>query len=220
MFFRHLKNVLSREDNSKTKLRCLEDVLRQLGSPPVDYFSGRGAPCIQNLFYAGCFRLFLAQSRSLYIVSFLLQLAPSRFRLFLARCRSFQVLFCSLQVVLGCFLLVAGRFRPFLARCSSFQVISCSLQVVSDRFLFVIGCFRTFQVVLGRFRSFRVSVSTVFSQYFLVTSRKVMKTREAPDVWRLYKNMNCAFPLMILLNSLYFSTKQFFPQKSLVYQTV
>ena len=124
------------------------------------------------------------------------------------------------QVVSGCFLLVVGRFRPFLARCSSFQVISCSLQVVSDRFLFVIGCFRTFQVVLGRFRSFRVSVSTVFSQYFLVTSRKVMKTREAPDVWRLYKNMNCAFPLMILLNSLYFSTKQFFPQKSLVYQTV
>ena len=124
------------------------------------------------------------------------------------------------QVVSGCFLLVVGRFRPFLARCSSFQVISCSLQVVSDRFLFVIGCFRTFQVVLGRFRSFRVLVSTVFSQYFLVTSRKVMKTREAPDVWRLYKNMNCAFPLMILLNSLYFSTKQFFPQKSLVYQTV
>ena len=124
------------------------------------------------------------------------------------------------QVVSGCFLLVVGRFRPFLARCSSFQVISCSLQVVSDRFLFVIGCFRTFQVVLGRFRSFRVSVSTVFSQYFLVTSRKVMKTREAPDVWRLYKNMNCAFPLMILLNSLYFCTKQFFPQKSLVYQTV
>ena len=124
------------------------------------------------------------------------------------------------QVVSGCFLLVVGRFRPFLARCSSFQVISCSLQVVSDRFLFVIGCFRTFQVVLGRFRSFRVLVSTVFSQYFLVTLRKVMKTREAPDVWRLYKNMNCAFPLMILLNSLYFSTKQFFPQKSLVYQTV
>ena len=124
------------------------------------------------------------------------------------------------QVVSGCFLLVVGRFRPFLARCSSFQVISCSLQVVSDRFLFVIGCFRTFQVVLGRFRSFRVLVSTVFSQYFLVTSRKVMKTREAPDVWRLYKNMNCAFPLMILLNSLHFSTKQFFPQKSLVYQTV
>ena len=189
MFFRHLKNVLSREDNSKTKLRYLEDVLRQLGSPPVDYFSGRGTPCIQNLFYAGCFRLFLAQSRLLCIVSFFLQLVPSRFRLFLARCRSFQV-------------------------------ISCSLQVVSDRFLFVIGCFRTFQVVLGRFRSFRVLVSTVFSQYFLVTSRKVMKTREAPDVWRLYKNMNCAFPLMILLNSLYFSTKQFFPQKSLVYQTV
>ena len=124
------------------------------------------------------------------------------------------------QVVSGCFLLVVGRFRPFLARCSSFQVISCSLQVVSDRFLFVIGCFRTFQVVLGRFRSFRVLVITVFSYYFLVNSRKVMKTREAPDVWRLYKNMNCAFPLMILLNSLYFSTKQFFPQKSLVYQTV
>ena len=31
MFFRHLENVLSRPDNSKTKLRCLEDVLRQLG---------------------------------------------------------------------------------------------------------------------------------------------------------------------------------------------
>ena len=31
MFFRHLKNVLSRQDNSKTNLRCLEDVLRWLG---------------------------------------------------------------------------------------------------------------------------------------------------------------------------------------------
>ena len=31
MFFRHLKNVLSRQDNSKTNLRCLEDVLRRLG---------------------------------------------------------------------------------------------------------------------------------------------------------------------------------------------
>ena len=31
MFFRHLKNVLSRPDNSRTKLRCLEDALRRLG---------------------------------------------------------------------------------------------------------------------------------------------------------------------------------------------
>ena len=31
MFFRHLKNVLSRQDSSKTKLRCLEDVLHRLG---------------------------------------------------------------------------------------------------------------------------------------------------------------------------------------------
>ena len=31
MFFRHLKNILSRQDNSKKNLRCLEDVLRRLG---------------------------------------------------------------------------------------------------------------------------------------------------------------------------------------------
>ena len=31
MSFRHLKNVLSRQDNSKTKVRCLEDVLCRLG---------------------------------------------------------------------------------------------------------------------------------------------------------------------------------------------
>ena len=31
MFFWHLKNVLLRQDSSKIKLRCLEDVLRQLG---------------------------------------------------------------------------------------------------------------------------------------------------------------------------------------------
>ena len=131
------------------------------------------------------------------------QVALYRFFLSLACSKSFQVVSCSLQVVSGRFLLVVAPFKLFLARYRSFQIDSCSLQVV-----------------LGRFRSFRVLVITVFSQYFLVTSRKVMKTREAPDVWRLYKNMNCAFPLMILLNSLYFSTKQFFPQKSLVYQTV
>ena len=32
MFFRDLKNVLSRQDNSKTNLRCLEDVLHRLGN--------------------------------------------------------------------------------------------------------------------------------------------------------------------------------------------
>ena len=32
MFFRHLKNVLSRQDNWKTNLRCLEDVLHRLGN--------------------------------------------------------------------------------------------------------------------------------------------------------------------------------------------
>ena len=131
------------------------------------------------------------------------QVALYRFFLPLACSKSFQVVSCSLQVVSGRFLLVVAPFKLFLARYRLFQIDSCSLQVVSERF-----------------RSFRVLVSTVFSQYFLVTSRKVMKTSEAPDVWRLYKNMNCAFPLMILLNSLYFSTKQFFPQKSLVYQTV
>ena len=31
MFLRHLKNVLSRQGNSKTKLRCLDDVLHRLG---------------------------------------------------------------------------------------------------------------------------------------------------------------------------------------------
>ena len=31
MFLRYLKNVLSRQDSSKTKVRCLEDVLRRLG---------------------------------------------------------------------------------------------------------------------------------------------------------------------------------------------
>ena len=150
--------------------------------------------------------------------------------------RFISFLSCSslLQVVSGCFLLVVGRFKSFFARCRLFQVVSCSLQVVSGRFLLVVAPFKLFlaryrsfqidscslQVVLGRFRSFRVLVITVFSQYFLVTSRKVMKTREAPDFWGLHKNMNCAFPLMILLNSLYFCTKQFFPQKSLVYQTV
>ena len=30
MFFRHLKNVLSRQDNSKTNLRCLKEVLSRL----------------------------------------------------------------------------------------------------------------------------------------------------------------------------------------------
>ena len=32
MSFKHLKNVLSRQGNSKTKVRCLEDVLRRLGN--------------------------------------------------------------------------------------------------------------------------------------------------------------------------------------------
>ena len=32
MIFRHLKNVLFRQNNSKTKFICLEDVLRRLGS--------------------------------------------------------------------------------------------------------------------------------------------------------------------------------------------
>ena len=31
MFFRHLDIVFSRQDNSKTKIRCLEDFLCQLG---------------------------------------------------------------------------------------------------------------------------------------------------------------------------------------------
>ena len=31
IFFRHIKNVLSRQDNSKTKLRCFDNVLHQLG---------------------------------------------------------------------------------------------------------------------------------------------------------------------------------------------
>ena len=138
-------------------------------------------------------------------------------------CRLFQVVPCSEQVALY-------RFFLALACSKSFQVVSCSLQLLSSYFLLVIGRFRSiivryrlFQVVSGRFRSFHVVPrfsKYVFSQYFLVTSRKVMKTREAPDFWGLHKNMNCAFPLMILLNSLYFSTKQFFPQKSLVYQTV
>ena len=149
MFFRHLKNVLSREDNSKTKLRCLEDVLRQLVSPPVDYFSGRGTPCIQNLFYAGCFRLFLAQSRLLCIVSFFLQLVPSRFRLFLARCRSFQAVSCSLQLLSSYFLLVIGCFRSILVRYRLFQNVS--------------GRFRSFQVV-PRFSKY--SLQLVFFSYF------------------------------------------------------
>ena len=32
MLFRYLKDVLSRQDNSKTNLKCLEDVLRRLGN--------------------------------------------------------------------------------------------------------------------------------------------------------------------------------------------
>ena len=32
MSFRHLKNGLSRQDDSKTKLSCSEDVLRRLGN--------------------------------------------------------------------------------------------------------------------------------------------------------------------------------------------
>ena len=31
MFFKHFKNVFLRQDNSKTNLKCLKDVLRRLG---------------------------------------------------------------------------------------------------------------------------------------------------------------------------------------------
>ena len=45
MSFRYLENVLSRQDNSKTILRYLEDVLCRLGScADITYFiSGLGA---------------------------------------------------------------------------------------------------------------------------------------------------------------------------------
>ena len=36
MFFRHLKNVLPRQNNSKAKLRCPEDVLPRLGKVGLD----------------------------------------------------------------------------------------------------------------------------------------------------------------------------------------
>ena len=63
-------------------------------------------------------------------------LVVSHFSTFTARCRSFQVVSCSLQVVSG--------------RCRLFQVVSCLLQVVSGRCrLFqVFSC--SFQVVSGR----------------------------------------------------------------------
>ena len=72
-----------------------------------------------------------------------------------------KVRICSLNVVVGCFLLVLdrfrlllvasccfllfeGRFRSFQARCSSFQI-------VSGLFLLVVCRFRLSQVVFGRF---------------------------------------------------------------------
>ena len=36
MLFRHLKNILPRQNNSKTKLRCPEDALRRLGKVGLD----------------------------------------------------------------------------------------------------------------------------------------------------------------------------------------
>ena len=57
------------------------------------------------------FNSFLAHSRSLYVVSFLLKVVPNHFRLllvdcfksFLARCRSFLARCRSFSVVSGCF---------------------------------------------------------------------------------------------------------------------
>ena len=75
----------------------------------------------------------------------------TRYRSFLARCRSLQVVLGRLLLVVGC---VVGRFRSFLARCRS-------LQVFVGRFLLVAGRCRSLQVVSGRFRLFLVLVSTV-----------------------------------------------------------
>ena len=70
----------------------------------------------------------------------------TRYRSFLARCRSLQVVLGRLLLVVGG---VVGRFRSFLARCRS-------LQVFVGRFLLVAGRCRSLQVVAGRFRSFQV----------------------------------------------------------------
>ena len=57
-----------------------------------------------------------------------------RFRSFLACCRS-------LQVVLGCFLLVVGCFRSFLARSRSFQVVPCFSKYHSGTVLYTLVLF-------------------------------------------------------------------------------
>ena len=89
-----------------------------------------------------------------------------------------EVGFCSLQVVVGRFLLVVGGFRSFSARCRSFQVLFCSLKAVSNRFVLIVG---RFSLVSGGFRSFRArcrslrvvscSLLVVSGRFLLVVSR-------------------------------------------------
>ena len=49
MSFRHLKNVLSIPDNSRTKVRCLEDVLRRLGTKHYISFRLNGEQFVKEL---------------------------------------------------------------------------------------------------------------------------------------------------------------------------
>ena len=49
----------------------------------------------------------------------------------------------------------------------------------------------------------------VLVSIFWVIWRKVMHTREAPDFWGLHKNMNCEFPLILVMSANHASRTRF-----------